>query len=78
MIRRITYLALFIGATLAIINLSLTNTLAGEGGKLSDINHQKEIESQTVEKLEQEIMTATSLTRINKRGIELGLTETIR
>ena len=75
MIRKIAYITLFIGVTLTVANLSLTNTLATEGIKLSDIGREKETKVQTVEKLEQQIMTLTSLTRISTRAAELGLTE---
>lgn len=68
----IVYSILFISLIVILVNLSLTNSLASDGKGLAGLM-EKEIELNSVSaNLEAEIMTAGSVTSIEKRAKELG------
>ena len=68
----IVYSILFISLIVILVNLSLTNSLASDGKGLAGLM-EKEIELNSVNSnLEAEIMTAGSVTSIEKRAKELG------
>ncbi|GEM_PF-5464567 len=70
--RPLVYSILFISLIVILINLSLTNSLASDGKGLAGLM-EKKIELNSVSaNLEADIMTAGSVTSIEKRAKELG------
>lgn len=68
----IVYSILFISLIVILVNLSLTNSLASDGKGLAGLM-EKEIELNSITlNLEADIMTAGSITSIEKRAKELG------
>lgn len=78
MIRAVAYLSIFIGVMLAIANLTLTNSLASEGSRLTSVSGELSTTQAALDRLRQEIMDAQSIATISVRSQTLGLLEPIQ
>lgn len=75
--KNIAYIAFFIGMFLVIANLTLTNSLASDGSRLGALSQERDVQTERIDQLRQEIMEAQSLAVIESRAIEIGFSQKI-
>lgn len=74
MIRLIAYISLVLGIILAIANLTMSHSLAGDGQYLSALTSKRERVRQSIAALEQGVNAAQSIATVARRTRELGFT----
>lgn len=77
MIRLIAYISLTVGMILAIANLTMSHSLAGDGQYLSALTAKRERVGQTIASLTQEIAAAQSLSTVSEKARVLGLSSSV-
>lgn len=77
MIRVMAYVSLILGMVLAIANLTMSHSLAGDGQYLSALTEKRERVGQTIASLTQEIAAAQSLSTVSEKARVLGLSSPV-